>query len=381
METMYCGVDLHYGTSTFHFLDEKGETKESIETKTDKKSIENVLAGYKNYSMAYAFEAGNMANYFHRIVNKKENTKKIHVVHPYKFRVISESKRKNDKEDSFHLAQGLLKDYLPYPVYIKSDICRQIKAILNIRRRIVNTRAKIILQAKSILRSLGIKESYRDLKTKKGFARIINYLEGDSFYVPIIESLAEECVKETDKINISEQQIKNLIDQHFKQEYDWLVSVPGISFVTASTILSVVDDINRFDRAGQFSSYCGLVPSEHSSGEKTVRGRITKQGVKELRSLLTQAAWVIVRFKKEPDERLIKLKKKFYRMSYKQKNTQKAVTAIARHLSRIVFGVLKNRTPYCGKIVNKAEACNIEIQGGRKLRVKTFRVLHPSMQD
>ena len=358
METVYCGVDLHYRSSTFRFLDSSGKTKQAIEIRTDREEIENLLESYQNCNVAYAFEAGNMARYFHRLIESRRNTQKIHVVHPRKFKVITESKHKNDKEDSMKLATGLLKDYLPNPVYIKSEICRQIKSLLNLRRRMVGTRMKIILQAKSLLRGLGIKGSQRSLAGKRGFARAINQLDSETFYKEIIETLAAEALKETGKITSIEQQIKELVDQRFKLEYEWLVSIPGISFVTAATILSVIDDIARFERAGQFSSYCGLIPSEHSSGEKTIHGRITKEGVKELRTLLIQAAWSIARWRKCSDERLARLKKKFYRMSCKQKNTQKAVTAIARHLSRIVFGVLKSKTPYCGVIANRAEACS-----------------------
>ena len=37
--------------------------------------------------------------------------------------------------------------------------------------------------------------------------------------------------------------------------------------------------------------YLGLVPSEHSSGERIVRGSITKTGNAHARRLLTEAAW------------------------------------------------------------------------------------------
>lgn len=355
METLYCGVDLHYVSSTFSFLTAQGEIQQTIEIKTDKPVIEKLLGNYRHEKIAYAFESGNMATYFHRIVSQLANTQRIHVVHPYKFKVISDSKHKNDKEDSLKLAKGLLKDYLPTPVYVKSEICRQIKFLLNIRRRMVNTRAKLILQAKSVLRSFGVKESQRSLTTTRGFNRVINNLAGEPFYQQMMGTLSIECERENQKIEKVEQQIKDLINQSFKHEFELLNSIPGISFVTAATLLSVIDDIKRFERAGQFSSYCGLTPSEHSSGEKIRHGRITKEGVKELRWLLTQSAWIIVRVKKGQDARVEKLKKKFYRLSCKQKSTAKAVSAIARHLSRIVFGVLKNDTPYCGDLMNKAK--------------------------
>jgi hypothetical protein len=88
METVYCGVDLHYGSSTFRFLDAQGQSKQSIEIKTDRLAIERLLTNYQGCKIAYAFEAGNMANYFHGIIEGRENTSKIHVVHPHKFKII-----------------------------------------------------------------------------------------------------------------------------------------------------------------------------------------------------------------------------------------------------------------------------------------------------
>ena len=38
-------------------------------------------------------------------------------------------------------------------------------------------------------------------------------------------------------------------------------------------------------------SYLGLVPSEHSSGEQTKRGAITKTGNGHVRRVLVEAAW------------------------------------------------------------------------------------------
>ena len=83
----------------------------------------------------------------------------------------------------------------------------------------------------------------------------------------------------------------------------------------------MIDDVKRFNTAGEYSSYCGLVPSEHSSGNKIIHGRITKEGPTNLRTLYIQAAWAIMRRRiNQNDPRLNKLRKKFYRISIKEKN-------------------------------------------------------------
>lgn len=357
MEKMYCGVDLHYGKSVFCFVDENGRVKEQKEINTTKEDIGNLLAKCHGTRVNYAFEAGGMARYFYKIVQELDNTEKIHVVHPYKFKIITESKNKNDKEDSKKLAKALQKDYLPYPVHIKSDKSRHLQILLGLRKRMVLARTKIINQTKSIMRSLGIKPNTRSLKSDRGFVKLIELLTEDGFEQNIVRKLRAEFNVENEKIEEVENRIKEQIetDPALKKNHELLKTVPGIGLIGAGTILSVIDVVERFDTAGKYSSYCGLVPSEHSSGNKVIRGRITKEGPTNLRTAYIQAAWTIMRIKKSADDlRLSKLKKKFYRISMKGKNAQRAVVAVARHLSRITYGVLKHQKEYCGTIEKMA---------------------------
>ena len=58
------------------------------------------------------------------------------------------------------------------------------------------------------------------------------------------------------------------------------LTMPGIGAFSALLILSEIGDISRFPDAEHLSSYGGLVPCTWSSGGKTHRGPITKQGSK-----------------------------------------------------------------------------------------------------
>ncbi|MGC3996361.1 MAG: transposase [Anaeromyxobacter sp.] len=76
-----------------------------------------------------------------------------------------------------------------------------------------------------------------------------------------------------------------------------LTTAPGVGVVTAIAYDVVIDDPKRFQSAQQVSAYCGLVPSELSSGEKQRKGRITKTGNARVRWLLVQAAHCVLRSK------------------------------------------------------------------------------------
>ena len=65
----------------------------------------------------------------------------------------------------------------------------------------------------------------------------------------------------------------------------------GVRTVTALTIVAEVGDMRRYETAPQFMGSTGLVPSEHSTGEKERRGKITKAGNAHLRRVLVEAAW------------------------------------------------------------------------------------------
>ena len=65
----------------------------------------------------------------------------------------------------------------------------------------------------------------------------------------------------------------------------------GVTRLGALTLASEVGDWRRFPRAAAFTGFCGLVPSEYSSGTSTRRGHITKTGNAHLRAQLAESAW------------------------------------------------------------------------------------------
>ncbi len=70
-----------------------------------------------------------------------------------------------------------------------------------------------------------------------------------------------------------------------------LQALRGIAQVTAVAIVAELGQISRFAKARQLMGYSGLVPSEHSSGERKRRGAITKTGNAHLRCVIVEAAW------------------------------------------------------------------------------------------
>jgi transposase len=70
-----------------------------------------------------------------------------------------------------------------------------------------------------------------------------------------------------------------------------LQALRGIAQLSAVTIVTEVSDITRFATPRQLMGYGGVVSREHSSGERTRRGAITKTGNAHLRRIVVEAAW------------------------------------------------------------------------------------------
>jgi transposase len=124
------------------------------------------------------------------------------------------------------------------------------------------------------------------------------------------------------------------------------------------TLLSEVDDINRFRSPRSLMAYFGLVPSERSSGDRERRGPITKAGNTHARRVLIEAAWnnrhnagadLILNRRRQgqaPEVMAIALKaqhrlsRRFYHLSHK-KHLHVAITAVARELCGFVWAIMK----------------------------------------
>jgi len=70
-----------------------------------------------------------------------------------------------------------------------------------------------------------------------------------------------------------------------------LMSLRGVAWLTAATLVAELGDLHRFATARQLMGYLGLVPSEASTGAQRKQGGITKMGNGIARRALIEAAW------------------------------------------------------------------------------------------
>ena len=120
-----------------------------------------------------------------------------------------------------------------------------------------------------------------------------------------------------------------------------LMSVPGVGQLTALAFTAAVDDPGRFRRSRDIGAYLGLVPRRHQSGEIDYTGSISKCGDRRVRTLLYEAANVMLtRYKGA-----LKLKEWAFAVA-KRSTMRKARIALARRLAIIMHAMLRHGTEF-----------------------------------
>ena len=158
----------------------------------------------------------------------------------------------------------------------------------------------------------------------------------------VLEDLQIHLSYLQERMRAARQAIQHHIEEHpsLQAQQALLISIPGIGKLTAARLLAEIGDITAFEDAPQLAAYAGLNPKNSQSGSSVhKKTRISKEGRAFLRYILYMPA--IVARKHNPI--IMEFCK---RLSERRLAEMAIVVAAMRKLLHIVFGVLKNQTPF-----------------------------------
>jgi transposase len=294
---------------------------------------------------------------------------KIEVIVGNAYQIKHTPGRKTDLRDSEWIAELCLKGMIePSRIFPKED--RELRTLTRARESLVNNRTQMKNRVHQALESSCIKISsvLSDIFGKSGRYILDGLLEGKTIdeilvgikskqirkkdqelreaiknsldpaqilFIQICLELMEEIQKRIDNLDT---EIMSRIER-MKEDVEIAMSIPGIAFTSASSILAEIGNYRDFENGSKLAAWCGLVPSIYESANKRVMGSITKQGSKHVRRMLVQVAHAISRTRNS------RLKSFFMRIKAK-KGTKVAVVALARKVLCILHHLLVNREMY-----------------------------------
>ena len=327
---LYIGIDVHKQNLQVCALDESSNVVRQCRIPNDQQSVNGFFGslGQARVALEACHNWGLLYDLLCLIGLD------VHICDAREARLIGHNRVKTDKNDAYRLAALLKSGFLP-ECYVPSGDCRELRELVRARAGARRMTTRIKNQIHAILSSNWVKHPYSDLFGKAGREFLVSVQVNDCSKMLILSKLALlDSIEEQVSVLGAEIVRRARIDKRAML----LMTLPGVGELTALVILSEIGEIGRFGQAKSLVNFAGLHPGEDSSGERTRRSRITKEGSAWLRWVLVEAAYHTV--KQEGKVRDL------YLRVLERKGHNKAIVAAAREVLVAIYWMLTRMEPY-----------------------------------
>lgn len=335
------GIDLAKDVFQLHGTNAKGQKVLS------KRLSRNKLIGYMaNLSPCLVgIEACGGAHYWARVFTKQGHTVKMmapQFVKPYV------KSNKNDANDAEGINEAVTRPTMRF-VPIKGIEQQDILMLHRVRELLMEQRTAHGNQIRGLLAEFGV-------VVPKGLAhleRLPVILEHNQDKLSVVSTevflqLHEQLKNYNEQIADYDKRIKG----HAASDPRCIAvqDIEGVGPITASAIVATISDPSVFKNGREVSAWLGLVPKQHSSGNKVILGGISKRGDRYVRKLLVHGARAVVKTcENKTDKRSLWVADKKYRCGY-----NKATVAVANKNARTIWALLA--TGECYRVSSMDEA-------------------------
>ncbi len=362
------GMDVHSTNYTLCAIEKRWfEEDRYIGTVVVEPEVKNILKFIKKIKEQYkedeitvscGYEAGGLGYTIYRELKDKGISCVIMAPTTMK-RSAMQAVKKNDRRDAKNIAELLISGGYN-EVYVISENDEDVKGYLRMRSDLVDQRKVTRQEISSFCLKYGHKYDGKTTWTDKHM-EWLQKLE----LRPIARETLDEYLIHLDHIDEHIKRIEQRIED-FSTRVEYVEKVKrlkcflGIKTMTALSCIVEIGDYSRFKKPTEFASFLGLVPGMHDSGDKGKRMPITKAGNSHLRKMLIESSGGICKgrigyISKDLKKRQmgndpkvidyankgnIRLRKRFYHLSYTGKNPNVAKTAVARELACFIWGMM-----------------------------------------
>jgi len=264
---------------------------------------------------------------------------------------------KTDRRDSLRLAECSRAGELR-AVWVPEAADEAIRDLHRAREDAVNSRTQARHQLKGFLLRHGVRYEGKTSWSKTYYRWLgsLNFGEPGAQVAFTEYSLAEQAAEQR-VLRLTKALAGSIAGWRFGPVVAALQALRGIDVVSAIGLVAEIGDLRRFEHPRKLMGYLGLVPTEHSSGDRVSRGSITKTGNAHARRLLTEAAWNY-RFKarigpraqerqKDLSDELradawkaqVRLTQRFAALNARGVQRNKVCVAVARELAGFVWAI------------------------------------------
>jgi len=357
----YVGLDVHKNSISIAIADEGRDSEVKFYGRIDNsmeqldKIIRKLIS--QGADVRCVYEAGPCGYHIYRHLTG--NGVDCVVVAPSLIPKKSGDRLKNDKRDCKSLAKLHRSGELT-PVYVPAPEDEALRDLVRGRKNAQDATRRAKQQLGAFLLRHNFIYSGRTAWSKAHFNWLADIKMPHPAQQVILQEYIDAIHSNQERVNRLTEQIRLLSEQSSLHGLiKALQALRGISLIAAVTLAAEIGDLGRFKHPGQLMAYVGLIPSEHSSGDKTKRGAITKTGNSHVRKTLVEAAQsyrlparksrVLLKRQKDLPEAIRQISWKaqcrlcgrYQRLTAQGKKANVAKTAIARELVGFAWAIAR----------------------------------------
>jgi len=255
--------------------------------------------------------------------------------------------QKNDYNDALAIAEAVQRPQQRF-VAIKTEAEHDLQALHRLRRGYIRERTALSNRMRGLLMEYGV-------IMPKGMAtlrrRIPELLEdGDNALSAVVRDLLYQALQHLYQLDAliahGDRQLKTQVARD--ETAQRLLTIPGFGPVVTSTWRARFGNCHQFRRGRDASAACGMVPRQHTTGGRPQLLGITKQGDKELRTLLIHGARAVVSRAHKKDDPL----SQWVCQVQARRGRHKATVALANKMARMAWAITVNQTEYAPRRAN-----------------------------
>ncbi len=331
----YAGIDVSLEASSICIVDAAGKIVKEAKVLSER---EDLIAWFKALPFKLArigLEAGPLSQWLYAGLKEAgfavELLETRHVRDAFKAMPV-----KTDRNDARGIAQLMRLGWFR-PVHCKSMSAQETRALLTARKLVQAKLHDVAMSLRGILRGFGLKVGP---VTAAGFARRIREL---TEHHPALSAIAKALLAVHEvllrELNGFEKQARQQARSDARVKL--VMTAPGVGAIVGLTYVAAIDDPARFTSSKMVGAHFGMTPKKYQSGETDITGRISKTGDNGVRTMLYEAAHVILTMPVKGGA----LKSWAARLA-KRAGVKRAKVALARKLAVILHRMLADGAPF-----------------------------------
>ena len=356
----HIGLDVHKDTIAVAVAEEGADPSFLKSISHDLHAVEKLVRELREggrYALRMCYEAGPTGYVLARRL--KAWGIECLVLSPTHIPKASGDKVKTDRRDAVKLAR-LLRAGDVRGINIPDDRDEAVRDLCRARTDAVEDLRRLRQQLKGFLLRNGYRYSGKSSWTAAHMRYLRELVVNHPAQKFVLEETIESIERAVHRLAQLEAHMKTVVAEwRMKPIVEALQCLRGIAFIAATTLVSELGDLRRFDHPAQLMSYLGLVTNERSSGTSRRQGSITKCGNSHARLFLIEAAHHYRLPPKISKELTIRqegqsarvrqiawiaqnrLHRRYWQLTNRRVITPKVIIALARELSGFIWAVFR----------------------------------------